>query len=257
MIEVQDMEQAIRSFKAGLAQRALALGTDVRDELETQTGYVMRDLASELPPSTRGKTERAIERDVGKVFATAPRRLLFGNRRRGTDMTWTSVGPRFLIGVEPRMFYPSEDMEVIYSHARPGLGRKFTRLGNRGKQNVQRLNRYVVNKGKLAAFIRSQKLRVGKLKASVALGWESVRAKGRKPAAWIMRHVNARTARGSYINNIRTADKATFTIISNAAGAEKPAVLAIVRRVLAARIQAMKYDLTLRIQRANKRRALR
>ena len=74
------------------------------------------------------------------------------------------------------------------------------------------------------------------------MAWNELSVKGRKPAAWIMRHIEKRTAKGSFINELPRKEFPAFTIISNQAGCAKPMVMGIVHTVLNKRIREMKND---------------
>lgn len=220
-------------------------GMDGREVVTRQAGLLMRDLVEALPPSDKAHAEKSIRKDTLGVFA-GPSYAMFPEKNRGSgDMVWLNAGPSFLTGIaaaDYRMSASAADMLSTYEASRPGRGKKYVRMGTRGKQYVQRLNRFLVRAGQLAAFIKRQVSRIGKMKASFAIGWDAYGPKGKRPAKWIMDHVQDGSAKGAAFPGFGIPNVATFTLVSNAKGIERDTAIQAVRRAVHNRIEKIKLD---------------
>jgi hypothetical protein len=153
-----------------------------------------------------------------------------------------------LTGIEQSLYRPKankDQMRSMYSARSGKMGDKYIQLGKRGKQHVQKINRVLVGKGALNQFKKRLEGKAGRLKASFCLGWAMLQqktGKGKKPAAWIMKHVDNHTAKGSVISGLGIKGAPSFTIISNQSGCTKPQVLQIIRAAIISRIQKIQSD---------------
>jgi hypothetical protein len=229
-----------------VARYVTELGLTAEEAVKAQTGHVMRELADSLPPTSKKRLESRIAGDAKKVFHGINREMFTGKQRGRGDMVWLGASDVSLTGVEKSLYRPgvsAMQMIGIYKARSNKMGNKYLALGYRGVQHVNRIDRVVVKQSALKQFQKIQEAKVGKLKASVALAWEHLAVKGRKPAAWIMRHIKNKTAKGSFTDGLNNRQFPTFTIISNQPGITSNRSKEVISFVLQKRIRAMKADL--------------
>lgn len=254
-VDKNKLSQDLARWGNGVGMYATQLGVSVSEAVRLQTGFMVRELVESLPPTSRGRLEKKIAGDARSVFQSSDSVMFRGKQRGKDDMVWMNAGPTFLTGVKREQYRQQSsaaEMIGIYKANKGKLGNRYTKLGNRGKQHVQRLNRFVVKKSALNRFVKIQQGKTGKLKASVALAWNALAIKGRRPARWIARHIEARTAKGSFSDSTRHGTNPSFTIISNQAGVGKPFAISIIRSALRRRIKAMVIDVTGKLKRRKK-----
>jgi hypothetical protein len=153
-----------------------------------QAKGVMKEVIANVPPAA-GKAdltakrigERAVERDIGKLFVAAS-----GQRRPAAPVA----------------------MESIHQSARTDKGR----VGGRSRGR----NRHRVTQTALKAYLRDAKKDVGKLAAGFVPGANAV---GYRPPAWIARHsapgsvslsITSHSIRFRAINSVSYANKVNF-----------------------------------------------
>jgi len=244
-VDQPQLNRDLARWGDGVARYITELNMTAEDAVKTQTGHVMRELAESLPPTSKKRLEKNISGDVKQVFHPASSLMFRGKKQGRGDIVWLGASDRSLTGVPRNLYRPKAnaiEMASMFKARRNKMGKKYTQIGYRGNQHIQKLNRVVVSKSSLSQFEKIQQGKVGKLKASIALAWNTLSVKGRKPAAWIMKHVTNRTARGSFVNGLASKEHPNFTIISNQSGCNSPIALQVVHKVLARRIQVMKSD---------------
>lgn len=228
---------------------ASQLNLDSSAVVKTQAGILSRELCDASAPRSQSALQRNMDRDINRVYAPSPRKMLPVAHRQGHGFVWIMATKKAIIGVKPedyRLEDTAQDMEKAF-HKIKERGNKYTRIGWRGKhpdgQSVLQLNRTVVKRGVFEAFRRNLKNRAGILGGSWVVAWNILQPKGRKPAGYKFRHVASGTAKGTYIDGLGIKGHASFTLVNRAAGAEQPSQLRMVSGVLKHRIEAMKVDL--------------
>lgn len=227
------------------------IGVGAQEAVTGATGALMKDLVLELPPKDPKKLEARVKRGVGKNFYPKPKSVALEDGRklerragrkskRNEGIVWLEVGPRFLLGCFPNHYKPQAslgDMLALRSKSRD-MGEKYTTLGQRGKQKIMSVNRYVVGRQVYGRFKKEVAARVGRLKMSFATAWNIVSPKGRIPA-WLRKNASKWTAKGRYRDGLSSRTNPWFEIISNADGCEHGKVVEMVRRLLRIRIEKM------------------
>jgi hypothetical protein len=240
------LQSELKRFGAAMARYVDEQNQNAAVVVKTQVGRLMREIADQMPPKNRARLESIIRKDVRGVFHPRTREMFKGDKAGNGDMVWLDVGPDHITGVPKNLFRPKSsvgEMASMFKARVKKMGAKYVALGLRGKQHVQKLNRIVVKPNVLARFENLQKLKVGKLKASFALAWDTIRPAGRRPAKWVMRHIDNKTAKGSFVDGLRRHEMPTFTIISNQPGCESQRAIAVVKAALISRTESMKADL--------------
>lgn len=250
-VDQVDLSRDLQAWQDAVARRSDKLGTTMEEEVKTQAGLLMRELVKRLPPKSKASLEKQIAGDAKKVFADD--KIWFRKKQQGKDgeMIWMRPGPNSLTGIERAMVIPSANaaqMSALYKEHAGKMGKKYQRIGSRGKQAVRKINRFMVKPAELKRFQRLQHGKVGKLKASIAMAWNHLAVKGARPAAWIMRHVESQTARGSYVDGLHVKDRPSFEIVSNQGGCTSQEALKTVAFVMRQRAMAMLGDLTRKLK---------
>jgi hypothetical protein len=243
-----------------MAKYASLLKLEPRAVVKMQAGILARELAEGAAPRSKQSLERKIEKDVGKVYAPAPRQMIPAGHRQGKGFVWILATPKTVVGVKPWDYHLEdsiEDLTRLFHKTKP-RGNRYERLGvhretkgnmiirtvqNRGEQSVQRLNRIVVKRGVYQGYIARLKKRAGILGGSWAVAWPVLQPKGRPPAAYKFRHVEDGSARGTYIDGLGIPEFPRFSLVNRAAGCESPKQLEMVRGKLRFRTEAMKKDM--------------
>lgn len=239
--------------KLGDAMRKYARQMEIlpEDIVRTQVGLLIRELADGAAPRNRAALEKSIEGDLGGVYAPMPRQkyLLPVRHQAGHGFRWLMVTKQVITGVKDQNYHPDdsvEDLKKLYHRTRQiGIikGKKYVRIGTRGKQAVQELNRIVVRRGVYNDFKTWLKGRVGILGGSWAVAWDHLQPKGRAPQAYKFRHVKDGSANGTFIDGLGLKGKATFTLINRAAGVEQERQLQMVGSALRFRTKMLLQDL--------------
>jgi hypothetical protein len=215
--------------------------------LRQQAGLLMQDLVNVTGPKSLEHLGKQIDRDTRKVFAPMPKIPL--EHQRGRGFVWLLAGPDFLIGTQPINMHTLDsvdDLERIYRTSNQLTAqikeKSLTKIGMHGKQDVYRWNRLIVARKTLSAFQARQKLKGGAFKAAWALAWDTLRT-GSRLASWVRRHIDNRTAKGSYIDMLSAPGKSFFTFINRSPGSTDERNLQKFRAALIHRTEAMLADL--------------
>lgn len=249
-VSATDLNRDLNRFGAAMARYVDEVGMDAKMVVAEQSRLLMEDMARLAPPKNLDKQKRAMNADIASVFH-ARNKVMFRGKKAGmgskSDMVWLDAGPNHLTGVEQSLYRPkvsADAMGSIYKVRSGKMGNKYTQLGLRGKQHVQKINRVVVSKASLGRFRKTIEAKAGRLKASFCVGWSTLQqltGKGRKPAQWVMRHVNNGTAKGKFTPAL-SSNNPSATITSTAPGCTKEAVIGLVRSAIASRIGKIQSD---------------
>jgi hypothetical protein len=245
-IDQPSLDRELARFGAQMARYSDELGQDARGVVKRQTGLLMRELTNQLPPASRKRLESVIGRDVRSVFHGRSKFMFKGTKAGDGDIVWLDASQEHITGVRKSMYRPGSNaaqMAAIYKEKRGKMGTKYDPIGRRGRQKVQLLDRFVVNSRELAKFELLQRNKAGKLKASFALAWDAIAPDGRKPAKWVMRHAEAGTAKGTYVNGLDVPGFPQFTIISRSAGCESAVAAMAIYGALKTRTLAIQSDI--------------
>ncbi len=246
VIDQQSLNSELARFGAQMARYVDELGQDSKEVVKRQTGLLMREVTDQLPPANRKRLESIIGRDIRSVFHAKSKLMLKGRQAGKGEIVWLDVGPNHLTGVKRSLYHPGSNVSQMGSmyKARAGkMGNKYEQAGRLGKQKVQLLNRVVVNSRDLAKFELQQRAKAGKLKASFALAWNLITPSGRRPAKWIMRHVENNTAKGGFVNGLSVPGFPQFTIISRSPGCESANAARAIYGALKTRSMAIQSDI--------------
>jgi hypothetical protein len=253
-----------------MAKYARLLQIEPREVVQMQAGILSRELAEGAAPRSKQALEQSIEKDIGRVYAPAPKRMLPVAHRQGRGFVWLVASPQVLVGVKPNDYHLEDtvgDMTRLFHKTKPRenryeqLGARRESMGNavlrvaRGRdvQKVVRLNRIVVRRPVYSQFATAMKKRAGILGGSWVISWAVLQPKGRKPPAYKFRHVEDGSARGTYINSLGIPGHATFSLVNRATGCEHPKQLEMVRGKIRYRLEAMTADLKNLLRGAYKR----
>ena len=249
------LQSELKRFESVMLRYVDEHNQNASETVKRQVGLLMREISDQMPPKNRARLESIIRKDVRGVFHPRTREMFKGKQSGSGDMIWLDVGPNHLTGVPRDQFRPKSsaaEMGSMYKARAGKMGKKYTPIGRRGVQHVQQLNRIVVKPSALARFENLQKLKVGKLKASFARAWDTIKPLGRRPAKWVMRHIGNGSAKGSFIDGLRNKNLPTFTIISRQSGCESERAIAVVKASLISRIESMKADLAMWFRKRNR-----
>jgi hypothetical protein len=242
-----------------MGKYAQALKLEPRAVVKMQAGILSRELAEGAAPRSKQALDRSIEKDVGKIYAPAPKQMIPMAHRQGKGFVWLMATPVAVVGVEDYDYHLSDTVEDMTRQFRkaPQLGKRYEDIGRRGVQKIVRLNRIVVKRPIYNKFLTELKKRAGILGGSWVIAWAVLQPKGRKPPAYKFRHVQDGTARGTYIDGLGIPGKATFTLINRATGCERPRQLEMLRGKLRHRLEAMTKDMKNQLRGAYKRAGFR
>lgn len=243
-----------------MARYAHELGLAPKEIVRGQMGIIMRDLAKGANPQNRGDLDKQIHKDISMVYRPLPRKTLPNVHVTGRGFVWLMAGPNFLMGVNQKNYRPdttlAEMQREFYTLKGVNPGKAWKDVGVRelkhtarakakggDRQHIIDANRVMIKRRVYLQFRTWLKTRVGILGASWAAAWDHLGIKGREPAAFKMKHVRDGTHRGNFIDGLGIPGKATFTIITRAAGCEHSNSLRMVGAVLAHRTEAMRADI--------------
>lgn len=256
-LDQKALDKELARFSTQMARYVDEANMEAAFVVKEQSGLLMEQIVSTLPPKNKGALIKQIDGDVGSVFR--PRYSSWPKSKQGNGgVVWIGAGPRFLTGVNRNLYRPGAsvgEMGSMYkarfrkmgaawqTHGKSKHGRKRgAALGKRGDQHVQFLNRVVVSVGALNKFKAEKRKTVGRLKASFALGWSHVKTKAKDLPKWVRERIQDGSARGSYIDGLGIKGYPTFTIISNQSGCNSKLAREAVRRALIVRIEKIKSD---------------
>lgn len=255
MLTIDDIN--LKNYNERMAIFARELNLAPPKVVQMQAGLLVRELVDNESPRDLASLERNITRDVKKKVAPMPSEPISAAHRDGKGFVWLVATPDSLTGVRNENYLPGISVEALrkdfYSKQFPKT--KYNRIGKRGKQAVQEIQRIVTKRSTVNALIKSLKSAGGKLKAAWAVSWDVLQIQGRRPPQWVMRHVGGK-AKGSFIDGLGIPGKATFTLINNATGVENPKSIAAINNALKSRAIKMAADLKLYIQGVKKRSGL-
>lgn len=250
----------IRGLNQRMAIYARELKLQPAAVVKMQAGLLSRELAEGAAPRSRQALERAIDRDIGRVYAPAPTRMIPLAHRQGKGFVWIAASLQAVVGVKPYDYHLEdsvEDLQRLFHKTNP-RGNRYVPLGarretmsnrimrtarGRGSQKAVQLNRIVVRRGVFQAFSRDLKNRGGILGGSWVIAWPALQPKGRKPPAYKFRHVEDGTARGTYVDGLGIPGHPTFSLVNRAAGCTKPSQLEMLRGKIISRSESMKADM--------------
>jgi hypothetical protein len=178
----------------GLREALIASGQsgDAAVIVKDESRRLATEISNQTPPKKKATLERKIGRDVGGNFSILTSNIpaaAQGNKQ----MRWLVAGPRFLYGVPPSHDLRSGTADLLSIHRglrKRGSGertKKLFPLGQRGKQHVYRVNRYIVTPKAIASLRRTLAAKIGRMKASwaataIALGEATI-------PAWVRKHI--------------------------------------------------------------------
>lgn len=256
MLDVLQTKLSIANLNSRIQTWAKAVGVTLPQALLKQGGALKVELMRGAPPRDLSRSKKQATKDVKKSFFPKPTETFKGAKAQGKGMIWLYAGKnggRFLAGVHPEDFIPNasdEAMRAIHAESKKQFrGAAWHRLGERGKDNpfkVFRINRTVVNRGRLRAFTRLVQNSFGKLKASWVVDLGLFRNNANVPQ-WIAKHIQSGEAKGATVMNLNS-DKPFVRIISRANGVEHSRSRENVRRAVKRRAGAMLADIRLHLQ---------
>lgn len=247
MIAAYDVDLELRRVNQAVAGYIDGLGMNAKKVLAWQCGLLQTELANAMLPRDKGRTEKAIARDVLRVFAPLPTAGLLPQRKQGKgDIVWFEAGPKWLTGTSREFWKPeASTMDSIYrvnsvkrdaGGAYTPLGKKYRNRGTRGKQHIRFVSRFLMRKSIIETFQRKRFKLIGKLKASFCKGLKVIGVPVKMPPRWIANHIE--DSRGDFVNGL-DAPQPHIEIISRQSGCEKPEVQQIAATVLHWRAEKM------------------
>jgi hypothetical protein len=250
---------AMAHLNAQMRRYVSELGMGMKTVVREQAGLLQRDLVMSVPPKNRKALEKSIRKEVKDVFEpiygrsyaiehgtgwNRKKKMGFSKSTRGDEMIWLGAGPNFLAGIERGMLRDkdnAESLEIIYKHNRGKLGSRWRYIGDRGKQSIKKINRFMLAKGKFNAFVKAQSERVGKLKASFAVAWfwGAAAPKSGSIPAFVIRHIHNGKVKGSYVSDLDNPSRPTFTLTSEAVGVSKEKARSVIINAMRKRARMM------------------
>jgi len=231
-----DTSRAVAALE-GLAD---ALGQDASELVRDESRRLIRTITNITPPGKGGRRlgEQAIEKQLSNLFSEAGPPLIdeigskYGVRDISAAYITEKTGER--IQLDWKQLDPTGDRmaEIHAANRDPNTGRvKIIRRANKGTWS----SRAVVPMGTRAPYIARVKQRVGRWKASWALGGSKL---GDSYPGWIARHFGS-VDNISIVDLSGLADKEKPAIVFGSKAAGNNRIRALVKAALDIRIKAM------------------
>jgi hypothetical protein len=246
MIQVTIDPAQIKALNSALSSLAVTSGESMRSLVRQQAALFQRDAVLELPPRSRSRAVQNARREVRRSVITVRSGLRFRGRKAGnrnSDVAWLFATPTGLYGAYRDMIYSTRDIQALLKAFRTsyfqmrdiGGGQKWLPVGRRGRQTIYLAGQPVMHEFAAAHIVRHIREQLGRLKASLAVGWDLLQ-KARSLPAWIRRHVPS--ARGQ--TTIQDAGtRASVQFKTEAYGNTHPQSLAVLRKAYRKRLLAI------------------
>lgn len=210
--------------------------------VKKEVGELVKTLVKISPPKNLAQSKKKSGASVRTMFRPVPRDPFRGKQIGKGSHRWLFATPALLVGVA------AEDHNLTYdaTSARRMLYKKgapknvMSRLGKRGKQVVELVNRRIIRKQVYNAVRKKIQDSFGRLKAGWMVGVFKGELKltgANLPPAWVTKHRNG--VRGATLNHLGVAGQPSFTIINRAKGVSSAAVREISNNALLVRAKAM------------------
>jgi hypothetical protein len=224
------MEPLRISIDASGYQRAIALlASRIHGDSEVfianESGHLAMEIGRRLGPSDLPSAKKKRDKDVaGHLTIAQPANI--SPRSNIPAFLWLNAGPNFLTGIDDVDNLPTADgifvmQEFRRSQDKGNRGNVYIKMGKRGKQTIQRLNRIRVAKTAYN-FVRKQIAdRYGILKASFAFTAQVLGIGGRIPG-WVTKHYEDKAAGRAVLDLSRanSISKPSITFGSTSPGVE-------------------------------------
>lgn len=198
--------------------------------IKTETGQMMGRIGDAVGPTTEAKGMKPIDRDLKSQLTILPKYSVFTEdaqkqSSKYADFTWLTAGPNYLTGINNEDNLTNIGGEEAYRIFRAGQnstprGKSMERLGQRGRQIIQRVNRVRVNQATYRDVRRRLAEKAGQLRAACyAVAVQYVPAK--RVPAWLRRKFTAVQERGkSHVTESFARDHGSIQVTIRGPGVE-------------------------------------
>jgi len=225
MIAVQEIDtRGLTSLINGLSNALISQGGDCSQVVKDETRLLAAECGKISGPRNRQKKFNSIPKEIGRVFAPLPAKP-WGIKKRGHgDMLWLNSGEHFLTGVRrSRVLSESPSMETMFRAfimADGKMGKKYSVIGERGKQNVQEINRIMVKRSSFSQFTRFVQSHMGRMKATWFATAKKIEPSTEVPK-WIARHIDGNPKAITDLTGLQNSESPSTVFGSKAIGIGK------------------------------------
>ena len=198
------------------------------------------------PRGGQDKIKKDVRKNLGSVFSYqwgSGDGVLYGQKRGSKGITWRQASPKRIEGWPENMALGNQSKTQMARRIRDEkgkLGKKWNKVGQRGKQGVYIASRYLIAKHDYDSFAKIMESRIGRMKAGWLQGVDLLKGALGSVPQWVKRH---RNRPGSAEKNVG-ADKKTITFRNWAPGIARPAIVPLFK----AAARKVMYDLELEIR---------
>jgi len=260
-IDQAQLDRDLAAFSQSVAWKAQFLGVASSKVIKVEANRLAQTLINFTPPAKRQNSEKKIEGDVKKKFEllgkgdesgmlqkyTRDMRSSGGANKRGSgDVRWLLWNSHMLLGISQH--YDLRDVNVdglkaVYYQTKVTKSGRIN-VGNRGKQAVRLIQRYLTKRATVNALIRKFKSHVGRLKAGWVVGWQKTGSgtgmlSGGRVPDWVMQHVNGGVRGGADVSMMQDSQIPSVKIWNTAKGVGSPYMRNLVHTALEARLNAI------------------
>ena len=182
---------------------------DVHAFVRVESGQLADEISKTVGPKSQARATDAIETDVRKFLTIKPEYSLFdeGQKESSTaDFTWLASGPGWILGAN------NEDLQegassvdaVVFvrgGQASGSRGKAQIKLGTRGSQSVELLNRTKVRVSVFSGAVKAISKNLGILKASFAYTAQKLLTRKSSPPAFVARHIESQAQHRAIFND--------------------------------------------------------
>lgn len=194
-IDASGFQRSVGVLGRGLGLYGGASQSQLVEFVRNEAGHLALAIARAVGPadlpSARAKADRQIKGQLTAEDWMDPN-VSFNEHSDLPAFKWLSAGPNFLTGIDDKDDLRGVDGEYVYKQFRSNQaagprGNKYVKLGKRGHQTIQRLNRLLSSVPVFNLVRRNLQNRFGILKASFSACANLLGVTGRMPG-WVTKH---------------------------------------------------------------------
>lgn len=232
----------VNEFNRGLNRLITRVGLDSKRVMKTEVGQLIKTLVKVSPPKNLTTAKKKAAGDVRGVFRPIPKDTFETEKMGKRQHRWLYASPWVLVGVKADDHVLDIAANAAKRHLYPRKEKTpaSMRLGRRGKQVVELINRKITKRNTFNQIVRKVQNNFGRLKAAWLVGvnkGEVSLTGGNKPPSWVTKH--GLSPKGQTQNGLNTPNNPTYTIINRAPGVSKQEVVRAVNTAMSIRAKAM------------------
>jgi hypothetical protein len=202
--DISKLTELVSGLNGALIGQGASAGDGTR-LIQTETGQLAGRIGDSVGPKTLASATKIIDREIKGQLTILPRFSIFDSREQSesskySGFSWLTAGPGFLTGINDEDNQKQAGGVQAYEMFRAGQhsaprGKSYVKLGSRGSQAIQRLNRVRVSASSFNYVRNRIRSTTGEMRAafySVAKHY----VPSKRVAGWIMERMPAAVAKG-------------------------------------------------------------